>query len=90
MKKFFSLVLVLVLVLSLSGCASMGRFGKSILSDFGGGLDRKVMVFAYNGELLKTYEGQIDLSNSSDTEVMFDLNGKRVIITNAIIITEEK
>lgn len=54
-----------------------------------GGLDRTVTVYAYDGTVIKTYTGKIDISDNSDTEVLFDMDGKRVIITNAIVIVEE-
>lgn len=42
----------------------------------------------YDGDLLRTYTGKFDVSDSS-SETYFDLNGKRVIIQGGIVINEE-
>ena len=81
---------LLILATPLAGCATLNRCSKSISSDFSGGLNRKVDVYSYDGKLLRSYEGQIDIAESSINEVWFDMDGKRYIITNAIVITEEK
>lgn len=48
-------------------------------------------VYSHEGELLAEYEGKFDISeNESGTKVKFDLNGKRTIIYNAIVIVDEK
>ena len=73
-----------------TGCASWERGVKDFTSDFSGGLDRTVEVYDYSGNLLKTYEGRIDIEyTETGNEVKFDLNGKRKIIYNAIVIVEE-
>lgn len=93
MRKVKLLVLFLILALlptPLVACASTNRCSKSLGSEITGGLERRVEVYSYDGKLIKSYEGKIDISSDSDTEVLFDLNGKRYIITNAIVITEEK
>jgi hypothetical protein len=39
---------------------------------------------------MTTYKGKFDISENSDgTKVKFDINGKRVMIYNAIVIVEE-
>ena len=89
MKKIFAIVLVLVMSLSmLTGCASWQRSWKTLGSDIGGGLYRRVTSYSYDGDVLGVWEGKVDVSESS-TEPFFDLNGKRVILQNCIIVNEE-
>lgn len=73
---------------TLCGCESMQRGMKSIKSDMNGGLNRTVTVYDYNGEEIKSWSGKFDVS-SSENEVYFDVNGKRVIIHGGIVINEE-
>lgn len=88
-KKILKLALILSVSLTLSGCASCDRGWKTLGSDLGGGLYRTVKVYDYNGDLLAEYEGKIDIEEA-ESKVFFDVNGKRIIIYNAIVITEEK
>lgn len=94
MKKKLGIIVVLVAVviaitLSMSGCASCSRNIKSMSSDFGGGLNRTVTVYDYNGETIKSWSGKFDVSEN-DNEIFFDdENGKRVIIHGGIVICEE-
>lgn len=91
--KYAKIALLVIMLLCIStplgGCASTSRCSKSWDSNMQGGLERKVTVYAYDGTVIKTWEGKIDISEESDSEVLFDLNGKRIIITNGIVITEE-
>lgn len=75
-------------VFALTGCESLDRMAKSIRSDTGGGLYRTVTVYDYRGNVLKTYSGKFDVSES-ENEVYFDLDGKRVIIHGGIVVDEE-
>ena len=89
MKKIFAVLLVLLMCFSMfTGCASWQRSVKSTVSDFTGGLYRRVTAYSYDGDVLGVWEGKFDVSESS-TETFFDLNGKRVILQNCIIINEE-
>ena len=88
MKKFIAIILVLVMCLSMAGCASWQREMKSLGSDFSGGLYRRVTAYSYNGDVLGVWEGKFDVSEST-SETFFDINGKRVILQNCIIINEE-
>lgn len=84
------LVIVGALVF-LANTASGQRLIKSVISDTTGGLDRTVTVYDYGGNKLKTYEGKIDVEeNSNGNKVFFELDGKRVVIYNAVVISEEK
>ena len=74
--------------LTIPGCASCSRMGKSVESNVGGGLDRTVTLYSNTGEELRKWSGKIDLEDDSD-EVLFDLDGKRVVIQGGIVVTEE-
>ena len=88
MKKILGL---LGLVVMLSGCTEgMKRELKSINSNFSGGLNRVVSVYSYNGDLLREYEGKLDVQLSEGGKVMFDLNGKRIMLYNVVVVVEER
>lgn len=88
-KKILCLAMVMVTMLGVTGCESFNRFTKNVSSDFGG-LDRKVTAYDYNGNVLYEYRGKIDIQ-MSESKVLFDTEeGKRVILYNAIVVTEEQ
>lgn len=85
-------VLITVILVSglLGGCSSCSRMGKSIGSDFGGGLNRTVTLYDYSGEEIRSWSGKFDVSES-ENEVYFDTQeGKRIIIHGGIVVNEEK
>ena len=86
--KVFALVVASVLCIGLSGCASCSRFNKSMASDLGGGLHRRVTLYDYSGNVIDQWEGTFDVAEN-DQEAYFDINGKRVIIQGGIIVNEE-
>jgi len=88
MKK---IIMILLVSFSLLGCTeSMQRELKTFTSEYAGGLNRKVSVYSSTGELIAEYEGKIDVeSNEYGNKVLFDLNGKRVILYNALVVVEE-
>lgn len=93
--KIVCVLLLLTTVFSigilLTGCESWDRGIKNVSSDIGGGLNRHVRVYSHTGELIAEYKGKIDIQeNEYGNKILFDLNGKRVVINNAIVITEEK
>ncbi|MDT2193122.1 hypothetical protein [Paenibacillus larvae] len=54
-------------------------------------MERTVKVYGNNGDLIKEYEGKLDIKDTElGNKVLFDLNGKRITIYNATVITEEK
>ena len=87
-KKIAVFALLAAMMLSLAGCASWNRELKSFKSDISGGLNRTVTAYSYDGDVLGQWSGKFDVSES-ENETFFDINGKRVIIQNAIIINEE-
>lgn len=92
MKKYVKAVKIFILVIMcmmMTGCSSCSRGWKSVKSDMGGGLNRTVTVYDYNGGVIKSWSGKFDVS-SSENEVYFDdAYGKRVIIHGGIVINEE-
>ena len=78
----------MLLIGSLCGCAGFQRSMKSIGTNIAGGLNRTVTVYSYDGKKLGEWSGKFDVS-SSEQETFFDIDGKRVILQNGIIINEE-
>ena len=95
MKKLSAFIIGIFLsfsILILAGCSeSFQRSMKTFRSEYTGGLERTVRVYSGSGELIETYEGKLDVeANEYGNKVLFDLNGKRVILYNATVIVEEK
>lgn len=92
MKKTIFAVIIILFVTLLSGCGeSFQRSVKTFTSEYTGGLERKIEVYSSSGQLLKTYEGKLDIeANEFGNKVLFDVDGKRTIIYNATVIVEEK
>lgn len=93
-KRIITLVIliitVMVIISLLSSCASWDRAGKSISSEMSGGLNRTVTVYDNNGTKIKSWTGKIDLQTSDENnKVLFDVNGKRVVIQGGTTIIEE-
>lgn len=91
MKKIIAMILVLTILMMMTGCASFERSIKDSKSNIAGGLDRKVTIYDQNGNVIKDYEGKIDIRDTEyGNKVLFDLDGKRVVIYNAVVIAEEE
>lgn len=91
-KKVVTITLWVVLILCVilvGGCSSCDRFSKSCSSEFDNGLDRIVNVYSYDGDLIASYEGKLDLQEN-ESKVLFDLDGKRYIYYNAVVEVIEK
>jgi hypothetical protein len=78
-------------VLLASSCTeTFQREMKNMASEYTGGLDRTAKVYASDGQIIAQYEGKFDVQSSEfGNKVLFDVDGKRVIIYNAIVIVEE-
>lgn len=72
----------------LNNTARGSRALKTQQSELGGGLDRTVTVYSYDGQVLGRWSGQFDVTED-DQETYFDIKGKRVIIQGGIVINEE-
>jgi|GEM_PF-325642 len=79
-----TVMLCAVLLGGCTGCASWQRSCKSCESEISGGLDRTVNVYSYDGTLIATYTGKIDVEEN-ESKVLFDMDGKRYIYYNAIV-----
>lgn len=90
-KNVKRIVLISVICISglLGGCSSCSRIGKSISSDMGGGLNRTVTLYGYNGGEIKSWSGKFDVSESENEVYFDDQNGKRVILHGGIVVNEE-
>ncbi len=90
-KKIIVGVLTIGIIFLLCGCGeSWERSKKDWNSEYNGGLERTISVYSYDGNLLKTYKGKCDIEENESNKVLFDIDGKRVIIYNAVVIAEEK
>ena len=87
-EKLKYIVMIALLIVMCTGCESWERTKKSWSSEMNG-LNRVVNVYSYNGELIATYEGKIDLEEN-ENKVLFDLNGKRYVYYNAFVEVIEK
>lgn len=97
-KTFIKFIFGAMLLFSVSSCTeSWDRFTKDIASDYGGGLHRKITVYDYSGNIVKSWEGKFD-TQMGDTSgvpyVKFDRNDStgrkvRVLVQGGIIINEE-
>ena len=88
-KRIIAATFICMLLIGLlCGCAGFQRSMKSIGSNIAGGLDRTVTVYSYDGKKLGEWSGKFDVS-SSEQETFFDIDGKRIILQNGIIINEE-
>ena len=81
-------IFILCVTYAVGNSESTQRALKSYHSEFGGGLNRTVTVYDYNGDEIKSYTGKFDVSES-ENEVYFDLDDKRIIIHGGIVINEE-
>lgn len=83
-KKIAALIVAVIMICGLAGCATIDRGIKDISSDWEGGMDRTINIYSMTGELIATYAGRIDIEDRKNT-ILFELNGKRRIYYNAII-----
>jgi len=67
-----------------TGCATCQRSCKTWQSEVTGGLNRTVNVYTYDGTLIASYTGRIDIEEN-ESKVLFDLDGKRYIYYNALV-----
>jgi len=88
-RKLLMAVLLANLTLGLIGCSKINDSIKSFESDTVG-LKRTVYVYSYTGELLKTYQGQSVRLSSGQTGTILQVDGKRITISNATVVTEEQ
>lgn len=78
-------------VLLLGGCTSFDDWSKDWESDTKG-LERTITIYSKTGEVLKQYEGENVRTKYSDggTQVVLNIDGKRVQVVNADVVITEK
>lgn len=80
------IVLVIVGVIALIFIPqSTRRAWKDLKSDYTGGLDRHLVVYTANGDVLAEYNGKIDLEKNESGVVKFDYKGKRYMYYNCFV-----
>ena len=83
------LALTFAASVALAGCTQKTqRSIKTEVSNWTGGLDRTVTVYDYNGKAIKSWSGKFDVQ-AHENSILFDKDGKRVIIYSGIIVNEE-
>ena len=82
-------MIVAICFYAISGCGSCKRTMKTIDSDIRAGVERTAVLYDYNGQPIKKWEGKIDMS-SSQVETYLLVGEKRVIIHGGIMVVEEK
>lgn len=95
-KRTKSIIIVVILftliipiaLFGLRFTASSKREWKSFTSNLAGGLNRTVSLYDEHGNLIRTWEGLIDITDST-TEICFDLDGKRTVIHGGIVVVQE-
>lgn len=71
--------------------ASFERWTKSIKSEYSGGLNRIVTVYDNNGHEIRKWSGKTDIEeNTYGNKVLFEMDGKRKVVYNAVVIVEEE
>ena len=83
-----TMVVIALCAVFLGNTASFRRGMKDIASEYGGGLNRTLTAYSATGEKIGEWKGKIDVE-LSENKVKFDLNGKRTIIYNCIVIVQE-
>ena len=84
------LALVLIMV-SLSGCASLNRFSKNISSDVNNGLERRITVYNTNGKVIFKQTGKFDIDyKDHDVQYIDQQNRKHnIYIGSGTVVVDE-
>lgn len=89
MKMKMKIVAVVIILAAVVGCTRLGSGLKGIKSNVAG-LNRKVEVYSLNGQLIKTYQGNVLIEhNQYGNNCTILVDNKRIIIDNMSVITEE-
>lgn len=96
LTKALGVVVAVLLLIIIVGAfiffsrSSTQRKLKDIESEYSGGLDRHINVYALDGDKIAEYDGRIDIAERNDGVVKFQLKGKRYIYYNALVEVIEK
>lgn len=88
--KIFIAVIVTIIIVIIGIFINSASFKRDIVdlkSDLAGGLNREINVYTADGQLIKHFEGKIDIDSEHDGAVKFDYNGKRYIYYNCFVET---
>lgn len=77
--------LAIVIMISVTGCASWERFKTDWKSEMNNGIERTVVVYTADGDELARYEGKIDIESNDGGYIKFDYNGKRYMYYNCFV-----
>lgn len=92
-KKIITAALLVCICSSMTGCESLDRLKKDMSSEFGGGLEREIIVRNMNGEIIEQYAGKFDVVHDDERIKFIDEQGKLHLIyyseLNTITITEK-
>lgn len=86
---FLGLLGVMMFTYGIYNTESVQRELKTLSSDLNGGLNRTLTVYDYTGNEIKSYTGKFDISNNDQGVIRFDINGKRHLVYNGIVIVDE-
>jgi hypothetical protein len=88
-KVFIAVVVTIIIVVIgiFINSASFKRDVVDLKSNLTGGLNREINVYTADGQLIKHFEGKIDIDSEHDGAVKFDYNGKRYIYYNCFVET---
>lgn len=89
-NEIYFIILLLFLYFALSVCANWDGFLKDMKSDINGGLNQIVTVYSDTGSPIVVYEGKINIESLKGNRIMFDLDGKRIVLYNCSVIVEER
>lgn len=87
-RRLISIAIIAIGGVYMMGCTSTQRTIEDIETNIGE-LNRTVEVYTHTGEKIREYKGKVDLAGEDSASTKIDLNGKRVIIKDAIVIIEE-
>ena len=90
--SFVSILLISALVIGavfFFSSSSRQRAMKDFQSEYGGGLNRIVNIYALDGTIIASHKGRIDIEDR-ENYILFDLDGKRYVYYNAIIEVVEQ
>ena len=91
MKKLIIASAMVIGIGVLTGCSSLDSMKKDFESNTKG-LERVVTVYSKTGEILHQWEGSNIRTKSSgeSNNIVFEIDGKRVVVYNADVVIEEK
>lgn len=90
-KKLTMLLASLLLIVSLSGCASWNRFTKNVGSDVNNGLPRRIRVYNVDGKVIFDQKGKFDIDyKDHDVQYIDQQNRKHnIYIGSGTVIVDE-